>query len=67
MDISGLSDTGLIAYAQSLNASRLQDKVSVSVMAMANRQAEQQGQNALQLIASADPSSPLGNNFNVMA
>ncbi len=67
MDISGLSDSGLMALAQSMTANKLQEQVSTSIMSMANKQAEQEGQNALELIASSDPSSSLGRNVNVMA
>lgn len=50
MDISGLSYSGLIALAQSLKASKLQEQVGTAVMKMANKQAEQQSENALQFI-----------------
>jgi hypothetical protein len=67
MDISGLSDSGLMALAQSMNANRLQEKISTSVMAMAQKQTEQDGQNALQLIASASPTGSQGMHFDAWA
>ncbi len=66
MDISGLSDSGLIAFAQSLQSSKLQEQVGMSVLKMANDQIKQDGQNALSLIGSV-PSGPLGNNLDVTA
>lgn len=63
----GLSDSGLIVLAQSLKASKLQEQVGTAVAAMANKQAEQQGENALQLIASASPIGSLGHNVDMMA
>lgn len=41
MDISGLSDSGMIAMAQTLNASKVQEKVGAAVLKMANDQAKQ--------------------------
>lgn len=67
MDISGLSDAGLMALAQSMNADKLQEKVGTAVMKMANDQAKQEGQDALRLIASAAPAGSLGHNINVWA
>ncbi len=67
MDISGLSDSGLLSLAQAMNADKLQEKISTSVMKMANDQAKQEGQNALELISSAEPSGALGHNVNVWA
>jgi len=49
-----------------MKASKLQEQVSTSVAAMANKQAKQEGENALELIASSEPSS-LGSNVNVTA
>lgn len=67
MDISGLSDSGLMALAQAMNDSKLQEKIGASVMKMANDQAKREGQDALQLIASAMPSGSLGHNLDVWA
>jgi len=67
MNISGLSDSGMIAMAQTLNASKVQENVGAAVLKMANDQAKQEGQDALQLIASSTPSGPLGHHLDVMA
>lgn len=66
MDISALSDSGLVALAQSLHAAKLQDQVGTSVLKLANDQIKQDGENALRLIGSV-PSGSLGNNVDVMA
>ncbi|SMF93730.1 Putative motility protein [Methylomagnum ishizawai] len=67
MDISGLSDSGLMGLAQAMNDSKLQEKIGASVMKMAHDQAKQEGQDALQLIASATPSGSLGHHLDVWA
>ncbi len=46
MDISALSDRGLVALVLSLHASKLQEKVDTSVLKLANDQIKQDGENA---------------------
>lgn len=67
MDISGLSDHGMMGLAQTLNANKLQEKVGTAMLKMANDQTKQDGQDALKLIASSTPTGPLGHNLDVTA
>jgi hypothetical protein len=66
MDISNLSNSGLATLAQALQTQKLQQQVGTAVLAIANDQIKQDGQNALKLIASASL-GPVGGNLDVTA
>lgn len=67
MDISGISDSGLVSLAQNMSAKRLHDNVGIAVQKMANDQLKIDGNNMIQLINGAAPApvGPLGNNIDV--
>ena len=67
MDISGLSNSGLVSLAQSLSANKLQDNISIAMLDIANDQTKQDGENILQLINATTPVGPLGHNIDVKA
>jgi hypothetical protein len=67
MGISGVSDAGLRAVAQTLSSNKLQESVGMAVQKLANNQAKQEGDNAVQLINASAPVGSLGNNIDVKA
>lgn len=67
MNISGVSDAGLRAVAQTLSSNKLQESVGMAVQKLANNQAKQEGDNAVQLINASAPVGSLGNNIDVKA
>jgi len=67
MGISGVSDAGLRSVAQTLSSNKLQESVGMAVQKLANNQAKQEGDNAVQLINASAPVGSLGNNIDVKA
>lgn len=66
MDISALSNSGLFALAQSLNAAQVQNQVQMEMVKLANDQIKQNGAAALQLIE-ATPAGSQGLHIDLMA
>lgn len=67
MDISGISDSGLVSLAQSLSTKKLQDNVGTAMLKLANDQSKQSGESMIQLVQSSGPVGPLGHNIDVKA
>jgi len=66
VDISGLSDNGMLALVQMLNARKAQEQAHISALKLANEQIERNGENAILLIQTA-PYGSLGNTTDIWA